>query len=390
MRFTVLDSWRGISALLVAAFHLPVLSHQFAIPLLRNAFLFVDFFFVLSGFVITHAYASKLATGRQGVSFMVRRFGRVWPLHMAVLLAFVAVELGKLVLTAGLGVSTGAPAFSAGGPNPMHDLPANVLLLQGMGLTSEPHWNGPSWSISAEFWTYLLFAVVAVIFARATSAVMLVVGVIALALLVSLSTRGMDVTTDFGFLRCVAGFAAGHLAYQARDMVPKHSGTAATVAELAAVLAVALFVSLAYRSNLSFAAPVLFAAVVIVFSAEQGAVSRLLKTAPFQRLGEWSYSIYMVHGLLAFVFALLASIVQRKLGLDLWRTIVEDGIHLRVLTHPSTALLDALHLGYVSLVLAIAPLTYRYIEEPGRRAFNAIARRLDRADPRFGDCGVAR
>lgn len=390
MRFTVLDSWRGISALLVAAFHLPVLSHQFAIPLLRNAFLFVDFFFVLSGFVITHAYASKLSTGRQGVSFMVRRFGRVWPLHMAVLLAFVAVELGKLVLTASLGVSTGAPAFSAGGPNPMHDLPANVLLLQGMGLTSEPHWNGPSWSISAEFWTYLLFAFVAVVFARATSAVMLVFGVIALALLVSLSTRGMDVTTDLGFLRCVAGFAAGHLAYQARDMMPKHSSLSATVAELAAVLAVALFVSLAYRSNLSFAAPVLFAVVVIVFSAERGAVSRLLKTTPFQRLGEWSYSIYMVHGLLAFVFALLASIVQRKLGLDLWRTIVEDGIHLRVLTHPSTALLDALHLGYISLVLAIAPLTYRYIEEPGRRAFNAIARRLDRVDPRFVDCGVAR
>ena len=123
MRFTVLDSWRGISALLVAAFHLPVLSHQFAIPLLRNAFLFVDFFFVLSGFVITHAYDSKLATGRQGVSFMVRRFGRVWPLHMAVLLAFVAVELGKLALPAGIGVTMGAPAFSAGGPDPLHALP---------------------------------------------------------------------------------------------------------------------------------------------------------------------------------------------------------------------------------------------------------------------------
>lgn len=380
MRFTVLDSWRGISALLVAAFHLPILSHQFALPLLRNAFLFVDFFFVLSGFVITHAYAGKLATPRDGVSFMVRRFGRVWPLHIAVLAGFIAVELGKLALTAGLGMQNGTPAFSPTGPNPLIELPANVLLLQGMGLTSEPHWNGPSWSISAEFWTYLTFALVAVLFARARTAVMALLGVAALALLVATSTRGMDETTGLGFLRCVAGFAAGHVAYRLHGAMPRLSYRAATLAEIAATLAVALFVSLAYRSNMSFAAPFLFATVVVVFSAEQGALSRLLATAPFQRLGEWSYSIYMVHGLVAFVFALLASMVQRKLGLDLWRTIVEDGIQLRVLTHPSMALLDALHLGYLAVVLGLAPLTYRYVEEPGRRAFNALARRIDAAD----------
>lgn len=389
MRFTVLDSWRGISALLVASFHLPVLSHQFALPFLRNAFLFVDFFFVLSGFVITHAYAAKLDKPLDGAAFMVRRFGRVWPLHIAVLAAFVAVEVLKLTLSSVAGLAAGAPAFAATGPNPLHDLPANVLLLQGMGLTAEPHWNGPSWSISAEFWTYLVFALVAILFVRARSVVMAGLGAASLLALVALSTRGMDVTTDYGFLRCIAGFAAGHLAYLAHAKVPRLADMSATIAELVAVAAVVAFVSLAWRSSLSFAAPFVFAVVVIIFSGERGAVSRALQSTPFQRLGDWSYSIYMVHGLVAFVFALAASVVQRKLGLDLWRTITEDGIHLRVLTHQSTLLLDLVHAAYLVVVLTLAPLTYRFIEEPGRRTFNALARRMEARAPAL-ESGVPR
>jgi peptidoglycan/LPS O-acetylase OafA/YrhL len=60
-RFIALDSWRGIAACLVALFHLEayshlVYSHLNAAPFLRNSWLFVDFFFVLSGFVIAANY----------------------------------------------------------------------------------------------------------------------------------------------------------------------------------------------------------------------------------------------------------------------------------------------------------------------------------------------
>lgn len=67
MRFDALDGWRGIAALMVSLFHFNAYHHFVASPFIRNAHLYVDFFFVLSGFVIAHAYADKL-TGGGGVT----------------------------------------------------------------------------------------------------------------------------------------------------------------------------------------------------------------------------------------------------------------------------------------------------------------------------------
>src|SRR5258708_20049 len=90
--FRVSDSWRGIAALLVAIFHLNVYSAIYSLDFIRNAYLFVDFFFVLSGFVITHSYAGRLGTLEGLGTFAIRRLGPLWPLHAVVLLAFVIVE----------------------------------------------------------------------------------------------------------------------------------------------------------------------------------------------------------------------------------------------------------------------------------------------------------
>ena len=64
IRFVALDSWRDLSALLVAVHNAGYSS---------SAFLFVDFFFVLSGFVITHAHMTKLETRLDMYSFVLRQ-----------------------------------------------------------------------------------------------------------------------------------------------------------------------------------------------------------------------------------------------------------------------------------------------------------------------------
>jgi peptidoglycan/LPS O-acetylase OafA/YrhL len=73
-RFHVLDGMRGVAAIMVMAFH-----YFSPLPYLKNAFIAVDFFFILSGFVICHAYGDKLDQGMSFGDFVTRRVGRLYP-----------------------------------------------------------------------------------------------------------------------------------------------------------------------------------------------------------------------------------------------------------------------------------------------------------------------
>ena len=375
MRFQVLDSWRGVCALLVALFHLDALSHVWGLPLLRNAYLFVDFFFVLSGFVITHAYGGRLNSGLDLGIFMIRRLGRVWPLHLAVLAAFVAVEGVKWGLSNGLGVTAGQPPFDPSGRAALATLPSQILLTQALGLHSGLSWNLPSWSISAEFWTYLVFGLACVVVPKAKSEILAGIAALSAVIVVRLAQHGIDATYDLGLPRCLMGFVLGHLVHRLRLARPDPSGVSGGALEWAAVIAVAIYVSVAGRGPMSFAAPLVFAVVVYIFSFEAGPVSRFMCGTPFQRLGLWSYSIYMVHDLVAYVIGLGISVVQRFLGHDIWREVSLDGTTARVIDFHSVAVGDALAAGYLVCVVGLAALTYRTIEEPGRRLFNRLAKR---------------
>src|SRR5690348_368784 len=91
-RFVALDSWRGICAVLVVLFHFTSVlpSALDGSMFIRNSYLFVDFFFVLSGFVLCHGYRGRIAGTHDAWRFALRRFARVWPLHAVVLACFVA------------------------------------------------------------------------------------------------------------------------------------------------------------------------------------------------------------------------------------------------------------------------------------------------------------
>ena len=146
--FRVLDAWRGVAALLVALFHLNLYGAIYSLEFVRNAYLFVDFFFVLSGFVITHSYSDRLKTVEDVRSFAIKRLGRIWPLHAVVLVAFVAIE-GTKGLLAAHGTSFYLPPFT--GNNSLSTIPMNLAFAQSFGLVQHLTSNPPSWSICAEF-----------------------------------------------------------------------------------------------------------------------------------------------------------------------------------------------------------------------------------------------
>src|SRR5215467_5563526 len=87
-RFEVLDSWRGICAMMVVLYHVPEFFFFSDLAVIRSGWLFVDFFFVLSGFVITYAYGSELANFRDAGQFIMKRFFRLYPLHFCTFAAF--------------------------------------------------------------------------------------------------------------------------------------------------------------------------------------------------------------------------------------------------------------------------------------------------------------
>ena len=123
--------------------------------------------------------------------------------------------------------------------------------------------------------------------------------------------------------------------------------------------AVVGFLAVSGETVVSLAAPLVFGAAVWVFAAEGGAISRAQKSAPGLKLGAWSYSIYLVHA---------PVIVSLHIA---YRVLKWPGGQV---THAAEAfgtpwLGDLINLIFVGLVLLIAPLTYRFIEGPGRRLF---------------------
>ena len=356
-RFEALDSWRGIAACLVAFYHLhafSVKSHFTGVAALLNSYFFVDFFFVLSGFVIAANYQQRLAEGYSPWRFALLRFGRLYPLHLAMLAAGIGLHLVHVAAGAG-GMSAFQPPYWSA-----DTIVANLLLLHGLHLFDFLTWNAPSWSISTEFYTYLLFAAAAAL-ARRHIMMVLVPVVVASALALCILVHDMDTTYDWGLMRCIYGFAVGVLAWHVHRAAWLRSRSALELMSLGLMLA---FVWYAGGTRLSFAAPLVFAIVVLVFAAEAGSASRLLRAPALRWLGERSYSIYMVHFL---AWQLLVDCLKllKRAGIDL-----VDTNHLWKN--------DLLAIVYFLLVLGIAAGTYRLIEVPARAWFKRLATRAGR------------
>ena len=319
--------------------------------------MFVDFFFVLSGFVITWNYANRIHDGQSLGSFLIRRFFRIFPLHLFILLCYLALELAMLA-----GKPPGTPMGSVSGRT-LADFWRTLLMMNSFGMDHQTNWNMPSWSISAEWWTYIAFGLLALALAARK---MLAVGMAALAvlgaiILVSNHTH-LRVMADHGLFRCFYGFGLGSLfALGYHHIVPWLQGRERWLgwAEIALVVVIIWFVGAFRLSPISFLAPLLFLAAVIIFSQEAGLISRLLRRPFFLRAGLLSYSIYMIHQLIMGRMRNIWDIAERKTGFSI------DGA-------PMSA---EIQLGIILLLVwVVSGLTFRFIEKPGQTLGAYLAR----------------
>ena len=356
-RFTALDSLRGIAALGVLLHHMPATNGLAKLPLADAGNLFVDLFFVISGFVIAASYGDQLADGFSVRRFAVLRLGRVVPLHLFMVAAFLLLELAAWAFGSG-GLNLRAPF--TGFHSPGHLLRA-IFLLDGYFPENNNYYNGVSWSISIELLLYAL-AVMAFRARRPGLAAFYALGVAGLAL--QLAGVNMLIITN-ALERGVAGFAGGLACWQLYRLRPQQLQFAALleVLSLAALFGFVWFVPL-LGSPALVVLPAM--AVVTVFAHQTGPLSRILTQRGWVWLGTISYSLYMVHVMVLARIADLFLIASRYTANPLARYTWLDGIPIKAIDLP---LLPALLVQFamIGACLLVAYWVYRLIEEPARQ-----------------------
>ena len=132
-RYVALDGLRGVAALFVALYHLQVSNHVTHFQLVRNGYLAVDLFFILSGFVICSRYSSRIASPTDVLRFIGFRFFRVYPMHLVTLLVLLGLEVLKLYSQRS-GLISGGDRVAFTGSTSWEALLANLALIQGLGI----------------------------------------------------------------------------------------------------------------------------------------------------------------------------------------------------------------------------------------------------------------
>ncbi|MCA1457931.1 acyltransferase [Bradyrhizobium sp. BRP22] len=358
-RFEALDAMRGICALLVVLFHIPVYHALKSTQPFVNLQFCVDMFFALSGFVLCHSYGQRLNQAGDGIRFVAMRFARLWPLHMVMLALFVMIEVGKIVFMRTDG-SFSLDSVPFGDGHTLYEVVTNILFLQSFNLHGGLTWNGPAWSAAVEFYVSILFAVIVVLFPRRRREIFLGLCLAAGIHLYERSPGSLFVSSDWGMLRAMFSFFAGCLVYDLR-LYSNGRLDMPNILEVSCAVLFAVFVVVTPSSGPQYLFPLLAAVVICVFSFDQGKISAMLRSPMLQKLGLWSYSIYMIHTFIFQIMRSAASFLGHKLHLELVAWHNDD--KLVVLGTPEMAVVAALVLSVV-LVVPVAALTYRWIEKP--------------------------
>jgi len=322
--FEILDGLRGIAAVAVVIFHFM----EFAVPdynknFIAHAYLAVDFFFCLSGFVIAYAYDNKLQ--KIGVSsFLKLRLIRLHPLviigSVLGLLTFVFDPFSNLYTTYGFG-KTFLMFLSS-----CLLIPYPVVHERYFNLF---HLNPPTWSL---FWEYIANIFYAVILYKLRNKILWVLTVIAA---ISLCYEAYDSHylgvgwggDNFigGGIRIFYSFLIGMLVYRSSWIIKYHIG----FISMGILLAIAF--SIPFSDKVNWITDSLIVLFYFPFLVALGAGARLsshflTKICKFS--GEISYPLYIIH--YPFLWIFLSYLEAKKPPMSQIEIIIPIGVLLLI------------------------------------------------------------
>lgn len=336
---------RALAALLVLSLH----AHQNVptnvtayLPFIDHGYLGVDFFFILSGFIITHVYLDnfrRIADGALRIFFW-HRFVRLYPVHIATLLMMIVM----VVVSRVTGRTISADNFN------WSDLIWQLTLTHAWGFGGSASWNVPSWSISAEWFAYLFFPWTALVLHRigraAIAYLLSAAALVLMAVLFFASGLGIDVWTGGpALVRVLAEFICGAALCRAMALGTTSDERRWNGDVVAAVSLIAFAVAASFSVS-DYILVGLLALTVMGSAAAGGFMKRFLGGALMVWLGEISYSIYMVH----FPVLIVLRRIYEAMGYAQW----------------SPSLQMAAYVATFAIVIAAAALLYYVIEHPTR------------------------
>lgn len=284
-RFVVLDTLRGYAAIVIVLYHYKAVRPLFA------SYLAVDFFLILSGFVLTHAYFSQ--PNFRFWPFVQARFARLYPLHLL-----------TLITSAGVYLLVGRYLDKS-------DFLLHALMIHNIGIGPDSiEFNSPSWSISVEFWVNvalggaLLWCLPSLKSRWIRWGVLLGVSYLAFIVL-ALHAGHLNAVEDnvvplvnAGLLRGLASFCIGIVIYELFVFVkPKLDAAGYRLISRLTPMVIVLFVMSLLNPAVETAADFLyipfFAGVVFLAAFERGV--GVAQLGRFAYLGSISFALYLVH-----------------------------------------------------------------------------------------------
>jgi peptidoglycan/LPS O-acetylase OafA/YrhL len=255
-----------------------------------EGFLWVTFFFVLSGFIISYSYDGKLKTIDSAKEFIFKRIARLWPVNLLLLVFFVA------------------NFYDAYTYINVHSFLSNAFFLQSWSTDVNSFWgyNAVSWSLSCEAFFYVSFIVLGTINRKYLVAAFMLLGGLVVYHLLNVNPTSKNaqwlfyVNPSFRVLDFMAGMLV-YEAYKEWGSKIKLSVAAATIFEVGSFVALASAMTYAIGTGLNgmwrfdvFYLPVMVF-MVFIFALGQGAISKALSNNFLMYLGEASFCLYMCH-----------------------------------------------------------------------------------------------
>tara|TARA_Y100000768_G_C23990823_1_gene692673 strand:- start:3836 stop:4918 length:1083 start_codon:yes stop_codon:yes gene_type:complete len=289
-----LDSLRGIAAISIVLLHFttylyPLIGSAIETytPFLKRTYLFVDMFFIISGIVLTLNYRrtfSRSIKFKDYKKFLTKRLIKIYPLHVFTL----------LILVIFFGLATPIPESSKDFGvimNPM-TLSQNLLLLHSSGIADQgclncTSWNYPSWSISVEWMNYLILPILIWLSLR-MKMFLLVVNILlvfTIYFFIEVPHGHLDFASWAGVLRCLCGVCTGISIANYREKIKIYLSPG-----------MGLILILAFFHFSPIDTLTLLPIIYLVLSAMKDSDTGWFENSLFQYLGQRSYSLYMIHG----------------------------------------------------------------------------------------------